>query len=65
MRGGGGGEIQNFPVYLFLYGGLGASPGEILKTKKAGEAISGHFAMRLKSQIYLNYAYLQMFQRRN
>ena len=42
----------------------GASPGEILKTKNAGEAISGHFAMRLKSQIYLNYAYLQIFQRR-
>ena len=37
---------------------------EILKTKNAGEAISGHFAMRLKSQIYLNYAYLQIFQRR-
>ena len=42
----------------------GASPGEMLKTKNTGEAISGHFAMRLKSQIYLNYAYLQMFQRR-
>ena len=42
----------------------GAFPGEILKTKNAGEAISGHFAMRLKSQIYLNYAYLQIFQRR-
>ena len=42
----------------------GASPGEILKTKNAGEAISGHFAMRLRSQIYLNYAYLQIFQRR-
>ena len=41
----------------------GASPGEILKTKNAGEAISGHFAMRLQSQIYLNYAYLQIFQR--
>ena len=38
--------------------------GETLKTKNAGEAISGHFAMRLKSQIYLNYAYLQMFHRR-
>ena len=37
----------------------GASPGEILKTKNAG-----HFAMRLQSQIYLNYAYLQIFQRR-
>ena len=42
----------------------GASPGEILKTKNAGEGISGHFAMRLQSQIYLNYAYLQIFQRR-
>ena len=42
----------------------GTSPVEILKTKNAGKAISGHFAMRLKSQIYLNYAYLQMFQRR-
>ena len=42
----------------------GASPGEILKTKNAGEAISGHFAMRLKSQIYLSYAYLQIFQSR-
>ena len=42
----------------------GGAPGEILKTKNAGEAISGHFAMRLKSQIYLNYAYLQIFQRR-
>ena len=37
--------------------------GEILKTKNAGEAIWDHFAMRLKSQIYLN-AYLQMFLRR-
>ena len=44
--------------------GGGGTPGEILKTKNAGDAISGHFAMRLKSQIYLNYAYLQMFQRR-
>ena len=35
-----------------------------MKNKNAGEATSGHFAMRLKSQIYLNYAYLQMFQRR-
>ena len=35
-----------------------------MKTKNAGEAISGHFAMRLKSQIYLNYVYLQIFQRR-
>ena len=54
-------------MYLFLKGGLGGgggAPGEILKTKNAGEAISGHFAMRLKSQIYLNYAYLQIFQRR-
>ena len=42
----------------------GASPGEILKTKNAGEAISGHFAMLSKSQIYLNCAYLQIFQRR-
>ena len=41
-----------------------ASLGEILKTKTAGEAMSGHFAMRLKSRINLNYAYLQMFQRR-
>ena len=38
----------------------GVSTREILKTKKVGEAISGHFAMRLKSQIYL---YLQMFQK--
>ena len=36
----------------------GSSPGEILKTKNVGEAIAGHFAVRLKSQIYLNYAYL-------
>ena len=42
----------------------GGSPGEILKTKNAGEAISGYFAMRLKFQIYLNYAYLQIFHRR-
>ena len=42
----------------------GGAPGEMLKTKNAGEAISGHFAMRLKSQIYLNYPYLQIFQRR-
>ena len=38
--------------------------GGILKTKNTGKPISFHFAMRLKSQIYLNYAYLQMFQRR-
>ena len=42
----------------------GGSPGEILKTKNAGEVISGHFGMRFKSQIYLNYVYLQMFQRK-
>ena len=36
----------------------------VLKTKSAGEAISGHFSKRWKSQIYLNYAYLQLFQRR-
>ena len=42
----------------------GASPEEILKTKNAGDAISGHFAMQLQSRIYLNYAYLQIFQRR-
>ena len=37
-----------------------------MKTKNAGEAISGHFEMQLKSQIYLNkyYAHGQMFQRR-
>ena len=35
-----------------------------MKTKNAGEAISGHFAKCLKSQIYLNYGYLQLFQRR-
>ena len=29
------------------------SPGEILKTENAGEAILGHFVIRLKSQIYL------------
>ena len=45
-------------------GGGGGSPGEILKTKNAGEVTSGHFGMRLKSQIYLNYVYLQMFQRK-
>ena len=37
-----------------------------LKTKNAGEAISCHFAKRLKSKNYLNYsyAYLKLFQRR-
>ena len=55
-----------FPHASFLVGWSrgGDTPGEILKTKNAGDAISGHFEMRLKSQIYLNYAYLQMFQRR-
>ena len=54
-----------FPHVSLLVGWSGGgAPGEILKTKNAGEAISGHFAMRLKSQIYLNYAYLQIFQRR-
>ena len=43
----------------------GTSPGEVLKTKNERKAISGHFAMRLKSQFSLNYAYLQMFQRRS
>ena len=45
-------------------GGGEVSSEEILKTNYAGEAISSHFAMRLKSHMYLNYAYLQMFQRR-
>ena len=35
----------------------GTSLGEILKTKNTGKAISGHFALRLKSQIYLNYVF--------
>ena len=56
-------ETQFFHVYL-LYGVPGSSPGKFLKTKNVGEAISGHFAKCLKSQIYLNYAYLQLFQRR-
>ena len=54
-----------FPHVSLLVGWSGgASPGEILKTKNAGEAISGNFAMLSKSQIYLNCAYLQIFQRR-
>ena len=53
-------EMQILHAYLLQ----GGTPGTILKTKNAGEAISGHFAKRLKSQIYLNYAYLQLFQRR-
>ena len=44
--------------------GGGGSLGKILKTKNAGEAISGHSALRLKSQIYLHYSYLQIYQRR-
>ena len=48
-----------FPCVSLLVGWSGGPPpGEILKTKNVGEAISGHFAMRLKSQIYQNYAYL-------
>ena len=39
-------------------------PRKKLKTKNAGEAISGHFAKRLKSKNYLNYACLQLFQTR-
>ena len=35
----------------------GPPPKEILKTKNAGKAISGHFAIRLTSQIYLNYVF--------
>ena len=38
------------PCISSCMGIRGASPGEILKTKNAGKAISGHFAMRLKSQ---------------
>ena len=75
MRGGGGGggvaqRLDNWmrskisPCISSCRVVRGASPGEILKTKNAGEAFSDHFAMRLKSQIYLNYAYLQIFQRR-
>ena len=36
--------------------GSGGPPLKNLKTKNAGEAISGHFAKCLKSQIYRNYA---------
>ena len=54
----------NFSMCTSCRGVRGSSPGKILKTKNAGEAISGHFAKCLKSQIYLNYAYLQLFQRR-
>ena len=45
-------------------GGPESSPWKKLKTKSAGEAISGYFSKRWQSQIYLNYAYLQLFQRR-
>ena len=47
----------NFAMWTACKGGgvQGSSPGIILKTKNAGEAISGHFAKRLKSQIYLTY----------
>ena len=58
--------VPKFPRASILVGCTGAgegSLGKILKTKNA-EAISGHSALRLKSQIYLHYAYLQMFQRR-
>ena len=74
MRGGGGGGVAQSldkrmrskisPCISPCRVVQGGTPGEILKTKNAGDVISGHFAMRLKSQIYLNYAYLQMFQRR-
>ena len=50
-----------FPCMSSCWVVQGPTPGEILKSKNAG---AGHFAMRSKSQIYLNYAYLQMFQRR-
>ena len=38
------------PCISSCMGVRGASPGEILKTKNAGKAISGHFAILLKSQ---------------
>ena len=56
-------EMQFFHVYLLKGGGAaggadagvhGFSPWKKMKTKNAGEAKSGHFAKRLKSQIYLN-----------
>ena len=71
MRGVGGGVAQRLdkrmrslisPCISSCRVFRGVSLGEILKTKNVGETISGHFAILLKSQIYLNYAYLQMFQ---
>ena len=54
-------EIQ-FVSCILVVGDPGILPRKKMKTKNAGEAISGHFAKCLKSQIYLNYAYLQLFQ---
>ena len=43
----------------------GTSPGEILKTKKETKAISGHFAMPLKSQIYLSMPICRCFREKS
>ena len=54
----------SFRCLFLLVGGPGPSPEKIWKTKNAGEAIWAHFAMQLTFHIYLNLAYLQIFQRR-
>ena len=55
---------SKFPHVSLLVGWSGGPPPGKFWKPRMQEKPSGHFAMRLKSQIYLNYDYLQIFQRR-